>query len=342
MAKAKNRLQALDALRGVAALGVMLFHYLPYYDELYRHSFSSPDVLEFGRYGVHLFFMLSGFVILMTLERTENARWFGLARAFRLLPALWVCILLTFFIVQMLGPDDRTVSFSTALINFTLLHSYLDYSHVDGAYWSLVIEGTFYLWMAILFYALKSWKQLRMVLFGWVIISYIAMIHLENLSPSLLFLTHELLFAMYAPLFISGMLLYRWYKSGNLTTSEVLFLALSMSHALIAYPAPFSLFVLACYAVFVLAISGYLNFIVNRLTLWLGSLSYSLYLIHQNIGYGIINHSYAIGLSGITGVAIAVGVSFLLAILIHYHVEKPALLWFRERRYKTNPLVAMN
>ena len=180
MAKAKNRLQALDALRGIAALGVVLFHYLPYYDELYGHTFSSPDVLEFGRYGVHLFFMLSGFVILMTLERTDNARWFGLARAFRLLPALWVCILLTFFMVQVLGPADRSVSFSTALINFTLLHSYLDYSHVDGVYWSLVIEGTFYLWMAIFFYALKSWQQLRMVLFGWLLISYIAVINLEN------------------------------------------------------------------------------------------------------------------------------------------------------------------
>lgn len=42
MAKAKNRLQALDALRGIAALGVVLFHYLPYYNELYSHSFTRP------------------------------------------------------------------------------------------------------------------------------------------------------------------------------------------------------------------------------------------------------------------------------------------------------------
>lgn len=56
MATAKNRLQALDALRGIAALGVVLFHYLPYYNELYGHAFNSPNVLEFGRYGVHLFF----------------------------------------------------------------------------------------------------------------------------------------------------------------------------------------------------------------------------------------------------------------------------------------------
>lgn len=124
MAEAKNRLQALDALRGIAALGVVLFHYLPYYHELYGHDFTPPEILEFGRYGVHLFFMLSGFVIFMTLQRTENAGMFALARAFRLLPALWIGILITFFSVHALGPDDRTVSIETALFNFTLLHSF--------------------------------------------------------------------------------------------------------------------------------------------------------------------------------------------------------------------------
>lgn len=342
MVKAKNRLQVLDALRGIAALGVVLFHYLPYYNELYGHSFDTPNVLEFGRYGVHLFFMLSGFVIFMTLERTENARWFGLARAFRLLPALWVGIIITFLTVHALGPDDRTVPLMTAIMNFTLLHSYLDHAHVDGAYWSLVIEMTFYVWMAILFYTLKNWQQLRMVLFSWVIVSYVAVINLESLSPTLFFITNDLLFTSYAPLFISGILLYHWYKSGSLTASEVFFLALSMSHALIAYPAPFNIFVLACYGIFVLAICGYLNFIVNRATLWLGSLSYSLYLVHQNIGYGIIDHSYAVGLSGLTGVAIALSISLILATAIHYYVEKPALQWFRERRQKAAPVPATN
>ena len=342
MAKAKNRLQALDALRGIAALGVVLFHYFPYYNELYGHAFTPPDVLEFGRYGVHLFFMLSGFVIFMTLERTQHAGKFGLARAFRLLPALWVGIILTFMAVHLLGPPDRTVPLSSALMNFTLLHSYFNHAHVDGAYWSLVIEVTFYVWMALLFYTLKSWQLLRIVLFGWIIISYLAVMNMENLSHTMLFITHELLFVLYAPLFISRILLYNWHKSGSLPAIDDFFLALAMSHALIAYPAPFNIFVLACYGVFVMAISGYLNFIVNTITLWLGSLSYSLYLIHQNIGYGIIDQSYAMGLSGLTGVTMAVVVSFLLATLIHYYVEKPCLTWFRQRRQKRTPVPVMN
>lgn len=338
MAEAKNRLQALDALRGIAALGVVLFHYLPYYNELYGHSFNPPQFLEFGRYGVHLFFMLSGFVIFMTLERTDNPAWFGLARAFRLLPALWVGIILTFLAVHALGPEDRSVSLGTALLNFTLLHSYFDHAHVDGAYWSLVIEMTFYVWMALLFYTLKSWQQLRWVLLAWVGISYAAVIQAENLSPALSFISHDLLFARYAPLFISGILLYRWHKTGSLAVSDIIFLGFSVSHALIAYPAPFNLFVIGCYGVFILAISGYLNFIVNKTTLWLGSLSYSLYLVHQNIGYGIIDHSYAAGLSGEIAVSIAIGISLLLAVVIHYYIEKPALTWFRNKRRKATPV----
>ena len=43
MPNGQDRLPALDALRGIAALGVVLFHYLPYYDKLYGHSFSTPD-----------------------------------------------------------------------------------------------------------------------------------------------------------------------------------------------------------------------------------------------------------------------------------------------------------
>ena len=103
MGDSQQRLQALDALRGIAALAVVLFHYLPYYHELYGHSFTPWAWLEFGRYGVHLFFILSGFVIFMTLERTRSAGWFAMARSMRLLPGLWAGIVITWLFVAALG-----------------------------------------------------------------------------------------------------------------------------------------------------------------------------------------------------------------------------------------------
>ena len=67
------RVVELDALRGLAALAVVAFHYTTLYGELYGHSGPPPLSFGFGNYGVHLFFLISGFVIFMTLERTRSA-----------------------------------------------------------------------------------------------------------------------------------------------------------------------------------------------------------------------------------------------------------------------------
>lgn len=332
MAQNTQRLQALDALRGIAAVGVMLFHFIPYYAELYGHDFTPWGPLDFGRYGVHLFYILSGFVIFMTLERTPTAGWFGLARAFRLLPALWVGILLTSLSVYYLGPADRAVGLTGTLLNFTLLHEYLGFGPVDGAYWSLVVEATFYVWMAILFYGVGSGRRLHGIFWLWVIGSYVGVIFWKQIPEAFEFLVKDLLFVKYAPLFISGMLLYQWHKYGRPPVADRCLLALSMLHCLVAYKAPFNLFVAGCYGVFILAVCGYLNILANRGLLWLGGLSYSLYLVHQNIGYGVIGLAYEFGLPGQAGVALAILTAFTLAYAIHRWVEKPALRWFRDRR----------
>lgn len=336
MTPSQSRLGSLDALRGLAALGVVLFHYLPYYDTLFGHSLTLPqlltDALSFGRYGVHLFFILSGFVIFMTLERTRNAAWFGLARGVRLLPALWTGIALTFISVHFLGPESRAVSLETALLNTTLLHEYLGAEHVDGAYWSLVIEATFYVWMALLFYTLRDWKRLRLAFWAWMLISYAGVTGWQRIPDGLEFLIKDLMFVKYAPLFMGGMLIYRIYRYGRPPVADAALLVMAVSHGLLAYKAPYSLFVLGCFAVFSLAVAGRLNWLANPPLLWLGSLSYSLYLVHQNIGYGVITWAYNAGLPGWIGVTLALGVALTLASLIHYNIEQPALRRFRAWR----------
>lgn len=327
-----DRLLALDALRGLAALAVVLFHYAPYYNELYGHDFQPWPILEFGRYGVHLFFMLSGFVIFMTLTRTPTSGWFAVARAFRLLPALWFGIAVTMLSVHLLGPADRAVPLGTAMVNMTLLHEYLGFAHVDGAYWSLVIEATFYAWIALLFYWLGNGPMLIRVFWLWVVVSYLAVIYWRLIPDGLEFLLKDLLFTRYAPLFISGMLLYRWHSRGSLPLGEGFLLGLAVGHCLIAYRAPFNLFVLGSYLVFALAINGRLNWLATRPLLWLGRLSYALYLVHQNVGYGIMTMSYGAGMPGWAGLALALLTAFALAIAAHHWVEKPALQWFRRTR----------
>jgi peptidoglycan/LPS O-acetylase OafA/YrhL len=121
---------------------------------------------------------------------------------------LWAGILLTVISVHWLGPQDRAVSLSTALANATLMHEYLGLKHVDGAYWSLVIEVTFYGWMALLYFTLKDWHKLRAALWLWLLVSYAGVMWWKQIPDGLEFLVKDLLFVKYAPLFIGGMLIH--------------------------------------------------------------------------------------------------------------------------------------
>jgi len=93
-AKSGGRLVGLDVLRGFAAVAVMLHHHGQYYDELYPGR--APLSVNFfdGHFGVELFFIISGFVILMTIERKATVWAFAVARAARLMPCFLAALAL--------------------------------------------------------------------------------------------------------------------------------------------------------------------------------------------------------------------------------------------------------
>src|SRR5262245_16693709 len=80
-----SRLRELDALRGVAALFVMFYHF-----SMDRTGFER--YLSFGTTGVDLFFIISGFVIFMSLEKVSDSREFIINRISRLYPTYWAAV----------------------------------------------------------------------------------------------------------------------------------------------------------------------------------------------------------------------------------------------------------
>jgi peptidoglycan/LPS O-acetylase OafA/YrhL len=147
----QNRLSELDGLRGLAALSVVFFHYFYKYGQIYSHSFEVPEVFKFGSHGLRLFFMMSGFAIYWTISRTEKPLDFIWSRITRLYPVFWCAVLLTFAVVAMFGLQGREHGLSTLIANLTMMHEYLGYSHIDGAYWTLSLELAFYFWILLIY-----------------------------------------------------------------------------------------------------------------------------------------------------------------------------------------------
>lgn len=91
------RITHLDGLRGLAILLVVVYHLFARWAELVPWGDSTAvPIVRTGYHGVELFFLISGFVILMTLERSPNLFSFAWRRWLRLFPAMLICSALIF------------------------------------------------------------------------------------------------------------------------------------------------------------------------------------------------------------------------------------------------------
>lgn len=146
----------LDALRGLAALVVVFEHSLDVLLPEVRAA-ASPW-FDFGRYGVFVFFLVSGYIVPVSLERRGSVRQFWIGRFFRLYPAWCVSVALalalgaaglSYGLPAALG--DRP--WASALAHMTMLQDLLGVPNVVNVFWTLSYEMVFYLLVTAMFVA---------------------------------------------------------------------------------------------------------------------------------------------------------------------------------------------
>ena len=158
-----------DQLRGIAALLVVLSHMFnvyPFAQPMVSATVAAPQIelpliwmnlavtlpwINFGPFGVGLFFLVSGFVIPFSLRRHSRGT-FVLARALRIYPTYWAALAVGCLMVAASARYwHRPLPFGWPGIwtNATLLHTLLGTPSIDLVNWSLVIELHFYLVAAL-------------------------------------------------------------------------------------------------------------------------------------------------------------------------------------------------
>lgn len=333
-----ERFQAVDALRGIAALGVMIFHLSLEFSRNYSFStWVPPEWIEGLRYGPHFFYVISGFVIFMTIDRATSGSSFFKARLIRLMPAFWVALVATSLVTYLWGPDLLKFELVDLFANAFLLQGFLDRPHIDGAYWSLLVEMAFYSLAALVVFVFKWRSRIAVVMWVWLVLSVILLLYPEYRPYPLSILSDELLIPRYSVYFIIGMSMYLGYKNGKtplnlkiLTAIGIFLISLGLA------PLPYGVCLSGAIVVLWLAIKGRLDWLlVNRPLLWLGALSYPLYLIHQNIGITLMHFMIERGVSDAMSFMAACGLSLALAQIIFSLVEKPSRAWLTRRYLKT-------
>jgi len=297
--------------------------------------------VSYGHYGVNLFFIISGFVIFMTLEKTVRPMDFVVSRFSRLFPAYWVAIVLTFSITHWLGLPGKLVDGWAAMGNLLMLHGLFKVPHVDGVYWTLEVELLFYFGMFLL-YRLRWLSRIHQMILGLLVVRIIYFVLERWFNISLPWMLFRLMILQYIPWFALGIAIYqassrqdaasrRW--PAITATCAVLTLALTDSIAVGLLSVVFALVVW-------LAAAGRLALLRYGPFVWLGSISYPLYLLHENIGWSIQLQLGALGLSTTTTALVALVAILMLAAAVTRWVEQPAMRWIRTRyRQRANPVI---
>lgn len=349
--QAPPRLPQLDALRGWAALYVVLYHVMAMPDPDLAVPAALAPIVGMGGTGVVLFFVMSAFSLCLTWPRHaasgQPLRSFYLSRAFRIAPLLLA--LLAWMLLRDQLREPARYGASEIVWNLSMLFG------LSPQWQAGIVMGSWTIGVEMLFYALFPLLALRIrdlaSLSALLLASYaLALWSAHTWPPSLAFLGNGYGVLTQMPIFVLGCLIFRlWRQSDAIAPRHrawigLVLLALGVfGNAALFYGwLPSNDWVTAWHLSAVgygLILYGLLladqrvmvGLLVNRVTCFLGTISYSLYLVHPFLVsrlYGVFARLYADlpqGAAYLSCVALSLALSVMAAWLTYRLIEKPGI-----------------
>lgn len=276
----KNYNYTIDLIRFVAACAVGLYHF--------NERFSGTDtfytnVVKYGGLGVPVFFVISGYCILLSAVNSKNSTDFFIRRIFRIFPAFWFSLGVVLFVVLLqvffLGQNSVAVLPKTPIDILKtvalLTKPFGETPVINWVYWSLTVELFFYI---VVYMGLVLTRN--MLLF--VLIITILSLVLPHQSLMLFWIPHWFCFSLGSAIFF-----FRSRKNPALIATLVFanLVGLYKYHYILKLPYIITAFI----AVLVVFVSFNYQQKESKLTKF-GELSYAVYLLHVPIGVYIFGY----------------------------------------------------
>jgi exopolysaccharide production protein ExoZ len=334
--------QSIQTLRAVAAVLVVFMHTLFHYDDNLQYLLEAGPAMSsfyqlksWGGSGVHIFFVISGFVMMMLHERKSSTAWgFMIDRITRIVPLYWVATLA--WIALQVCTGNTSYTWWQLAQSFLMLPPYERFV-VLGVGWTLNYEMFFYVSFALLIIAGR-------LTFVWMAIYFAA------IAVFAAFLPNYLLTFAADPIvweFLAGMVIWHVHRHWvarriapyAFATGAALLMAsvLDVGSFIAKNPAllwgvPSFLYVLGAVSMEVSGIGLWL--FRSRIMLRLGAASYVLYLFHTQAIYFIngnvlyrLRLQHYLSADGL--VFLLVAVICMLGLVVHRLVERPLTEYVR-------------
>lgn len=334
----KPRVLELDAVRALAALSLMLFHFTYLYSKKYGYVPPLGFDFPYGKYGTQLFFMLSGYVNAMTLLGKREPWDFVAARAIRVLPSYYLVIALNLLLLLLLPfAREGTYTWPQVGANLTVIPGVWGYDYLEPVTWTLQVEVLFYAALLVM-YCCGGLEQPLRTLLWYLAICVVGTHWLEGITAELAgtveagraALLQELLLLPYLPLFAMGILLYQIRRrAGNrLWNGLGIAAAVAVFHWIDHRdhnPAATLLFL----GLLAGAAWGVVPPLRWKPLVFVSSISYSLYLLHHNLGTAFIYYLNQAGVPSLLCFALVFPFVLIISSAATYWFERPVSAWLR-------------
>ncbi|WP_172123210.1 acyltransferase [Devosia sp. 919] len=348
-ARSTGRVDWIEAFRGIAALGVVFWH-TSNYIEPYGEGLTGRVFWPASIFGVDVFFILSGFVMVLATSTRRAAPApldFYIRRVIRVLPLYALATLAFVALNPASAPTLQHIVRSLLFLpGMEVADAPVYRFPIMTVGWTLNYEMYFYLAFAIsLFFGRWRWTALL----TWIFLAVFA-IPLAFGTNQFQFLTSENHFPFESAwlnlptnpiilLFAAGVLCGLLHATGwKIRSNRVSFVLRAGAIALVAlqYACSFrvthSVFgtgLSLVPLVLVFAVTQPCRFVLLRPLLYLGSISYALYVAHPVVIVALRLPLHQ-GYSGLGAVLLTTLVSLLVAALAHHFFEQPVARWLRQ------------
>lgn len=351
------KISAIQYLRAIAAIAVVFEHaaIMTSFEKYFDEKVIFYDFFTQGHYGVKLFFIISGFIIVVsafeakTLKPKKTFSSFIMARFLRIVPLMWIAII-SYAILRNLGTGDFNL---IPYLNAFFLFPIGDVN--PNNIWTLRHEFIFYIIFGISF---LLFKRMWFIFLLWISFPLILWFISFPFNSSILTLSNSQqlignIFSHVNLLFGSGVLvgvLYLinfekftninlikptflnscWFLVFTFLTSLIFLMLLKDIYSITEFDA--TLISIPIFTILVL-FSSYTSTHINKLFFYLGNASYAIYLFHLHFVSALllVLKKLTPNMPVFLVVILISLLSIIIECIIYSYLEKPLLKYLHKR-----------